>query len=355
MDLEKRKKDIREYIRNNPHTTFREIKKDLHTKINKVYSRGMAEAFEDAGVPIPRTLKYKTKDEKKQILINYIRENPKVGGHIIRKETKINFLSIFKNTEEMFEAANVAYPRKDFRNLINRKIKTKRKQIIKAIKNNPLIGISEISNQLKVHPYRIFKNIKEIYKLANINYINRGDKRRIKKQRIVIEFIKRNPLATQREINKECNTHVQELFDRGIFEAYEKAGVQFPFERINLHGAAYNSIKKDAMKLEEEIGIKLSGYGKVNRLIKTKRGIADIILERKNKKAVIEVKNYKSHQISFSQIKQVNKYLEDINSNIGFLICLKKPKKDTFLIGSNKIFILLVTEVNKIPNIMDLW
>ena len=91
----------------------------------------------------------------------------------------------------------------------------------------------------------------------------------------------------------------------------------------------------------------------MNTLVKTKRGIADIVLERKDQKVVIELKNYKCHEISISQVKQLNKYLEDIGSNIGLLICLKKPKKDTFLMGENKIFILAESELSKIPELVD--
>lgn len=89
-------------------------------------------------------------------------------------------------------------------------------------------------------------------------------------------------------------------------------------------------------------------------MVRTKRGFADIILERKGKKVAIEVKNYRIHEISISQVKQLNKYLEDIGINLGFLVCLKKPKKDSFLIGKNKIIILTDLELFKIPKLIDL-
>lgn len=98
--------------------------------------------------------------------------------------------------------------------------------------------------------------------------------------------------------------------------------------------------------------IRLSGFGTVNQLVKTKRGVADIILERKDKKIVIEIKDYQLKEISISQVNQLNKYLEDINSDIGILICHKKPKKDKFLIGKNTIFVLEEKELNKIPEIL---
>ncbi len=353
-DLEKRKEIVIEYIKNNPTATFREIKEKLHIKINKVYAGGMDEAYEDAGVIKPRTLKFKTKEEKRNILIDYIRKNPKVGGQTIIKDTKINIFSVFNNTREMFKAASIPYHREELRLLMLREREQRKKEMINVIKNNPYMGIEEVGRIVKTHPYAIFKDVKEMYRLAGINYLGKSIKIKIKKQKDVIDYIKKNPFATQREINNACKTHVQLTFDKGIFEAYEKAEVLFPFERLKLHGTTIKKIKDEAKLFEEEIAKKLSGYGTVNRLVRTKRGFADIILERKGKKVAIELKNYKIHEISISQIKQLNKYLEDININLGFLVCLKKPKRDMFLMGENKIFVLLDSELSKIPTIMDL-
>lgn len=57
--------------------------------------------------------------------------------------------------------------------------------------------------------------------------------------------------------------------------------------------------------------------------------------------------------ILISQIRQLNKYLEGINSQLGILICHYKPKKDKFKIGKNKIFVLEKQELNKIPEIIE--
>lgn len=351
--MENRKKKIREFIIENPRATSKDIKEKLHIKIMKVYAGGMAEAFQDAGVSAPRTFKRKTFEEKKKILIDFVRANPNAGGHVIRKETKIDFLTVFKNTEQLFQAANVPYRKKN--NLLFKNRSQERKQVlIDAIRKNPFIGVNELMKSTRVSIYRHFGSVVDLYNEANVPYFGKGIRKRNFKQGLVIEFIKNNNFATQREINKVCNTHVQILFKEGIFEAYEKAGIPFPFERIKLHGVTIGNIKNQASIFEEEIAKKLGGYGRVNRLVKTKRGFADVILERNDKKVVVEIKNYKSHEISISQIKQLNKYLEDIGSNLGFLICLKKPRRDSFLMGENKIFVLMDSELSKIPEIMDL-
>ena len=347
------KEKIREFIRKNHTSTYKEIRKNLHLKVERIYSGGMDEAFKDAGINPPRTFKRKSKEERRKIIIDYIKKHPKAGGHTIKKDTKINFQAIFKDTKEAFEAAGIPYLREERNILRKRTREDKQKEIIKLVKNKPEITLQDISQELKINPYKIFKNFKEIYNQAGIENISKGRKRAIKKRKLIIGFIKKNHFATQREINKQCKTKVQELFNAGIFEAYKEAGIQFPFERLNFHGSAIKSIKQKADDFEKEIAQKLSGYGRVNRLIKTKRGIADIIFERKGKKVVFEIKDYNVHEISISQIRQLNKYLEDIGCNLGILVCHKKPKKDSFLIGNNQIIILEDYELFKIPDIVD--
>lgn len=354
LDIGKKREILLRFIRNNPNATYKSIRESTKLHPERIFG-SLEEAFKAAEINPPRTFKRMTKDEKRQIIINYIKKNPNAGGQTITKDTKINFLSVFKDTKEAFKAANVFYPRENFIELIKRDANERRQKIIKLLRENPLMSFCKIGKLTNTRPHSLFKNTREIYNSAGLPFFSKGDKRRINKQNLVIDYIKKNNLATQREINFACKTKVQELFKRGIFKAYEKAGILFPYERLKLHGTALKEIKDSAVKFEEDIARKLFGYGNVNRLVKTKRGIADIILERRSKKSVIEVKNYLTHEISISQIKQLNKYLEDINSNLGFLVCLKKPKKDNFLIGENRIFVILESELSKIPEIMDLW
>ncbi|MEK6895791.1 MAG: hypothetical protein AABX48_04700 [Nanoarchaeota archaeon] len=347
-----KKEVILEFIKKNPNATYKKIRETTKLHPERIF-KSLKEAFQEAGVNPPRSFDIKTREQKRQIILDFIKKNPNVGGQIIRKQLKINFSTIFSSIEEAYNLAKVDYPRKRINDLRNRSRKEREEQIINLVKSNHLISIQEIANKTNTQPYHLFKNISEIYKKAGVKKIRGFDKRTIKKQNNIIEFIKKNPLATQREINKSCNTHVQKSFKRGIFEAYERANVKFPYERLKLYGVEIKEIRERSKNFEEEISIKLSGYGIINRLVKTKRGFADVIFERKNLKAIIEIKNYENKEISLSQVKQLNKYLEDCSCNLGFLICPQKPKKDKFLIGQNRIFILNVEELKKIPEIMD--
>ena len=171
-NLDTKKKKIRRFIRAYPTTTYKEIKKVLHIKLEKVYAGGIREAFSDARIGPPRNFKRMSKEEKKDIIINYIRKNQTVGGHKIRKDTKINFLSIFKNTEEAYNVAGIKYPRKDFVRLIKRQAETKRMKILQLLRENPLLSLDVIGKLTKCHPYSLFLNTKQIYEKAGIGSKN---------------------------------------------------------------------------------------------------------------------------------------------------------------------------------------
>tara|TARA_Y100000310_G_C20697227_1_gene826557 strand:- start:3312 stop:4382 length:1071 start_codon:yes stop_codon:yes gene_type:complete len=352
-DVQKKRKLVLSFIRKNPKATYKDIRKETKLHPERLFEKGMAEAFEEAGIKPPRTFTTKSIDEKKKILIDYVRKNPRAGGQKISKDTKINFLRLFKSTKNLFLAAGILYPRDERRKLILRKDADRRAEIIKLVRENPLITITELMKETRISPYKIFDTFSEIYEAAGLDPIVKTGKWAEKKKNIVVDFIKENPTATQREININCNTHVQRIFAKGIFEAYEKAGVNYPFERLKLYGTARKEIKDRAEKFEQEVASKLSGFGNVNRLVKTKRGFADIILERKGKKYVVEVKDYQAKEISISQIKQLNKYLQDLECDTGILICRNKPRKDRFLMGENRIFILDDSEIRELPNLID--
>jgi len=350
-DIEYRKKMVRKFIIKNPNTTHEEIKKKLHTKIERLYEGRMEEAFRDAGVKSPRTLRKKSAKENRKIIIDLIRKNPGIGGRDISIKTGINVCSVFDGIQKAYGAAGIDYPRKKS---YDRTPDEKREEIISLIKKNPLISTNEIIEKSGTLPHRLFKNIGEVYRAAGIKKIPGQIKRTLNIRNRIVKYIVERPLATQREINVACKTHVQEIFKGGIFEAYKLAKVKFPYERLKLYGVGLKEIRKRAKDFEDEIAVKLSGFGLVNRLVRIKRGVADIVFERKNKKVIIEVKDYCAKDISCGQINQLKKYLEDFDCDMGFLICHKKPKKNKFLIGKSKIYVLEDSELKEIPKIMGL-
>ena len=59
-ELEEKRGKVRRFIKANPKTTAREIKKRLGIKVEKAYLEGMREAFENANIKSLRNFKRKT-------------------------------------------------------------------------------------------------------------------------------------------------------------------------------------------------------------------------------------------------------------------------------------------------------
>ena len=360
--LEENRRIIINYIKEHPNTSSHKILKN--TKVNpSTFFNSIKDAFDVADIVYTRDIKKVSNNNLVKKVItkrSSIPKNKKINFHSKqfklknkkKKDKKIKPREFIKDTKKFYAQRKAVILRNKQIRIINRE--NKKKEIIELIKEDSLITIPEIMEKTKTHIDFYFKNMKEIYDKAGIKFIDGHKKQKLRKIRLVINYIKRNNLATQKEINWACKTHVQEIFNKGIFEAYKMAGIDFPYDRLRLYGTATKKIRKRSENFENLISTKLKGYGKVNRLVRTKRGIADIIFERKDKKAIIEVKDYQAKDISISQVNQLLKYLEDCNCNLGILICHKKPKKDKFLIGNNKIFVIEKTELNRIPEIMGL-
>ena len=219
--------------------------------------------------------------------------------------------------------------------------------IIETIKRNPLITQVELDKTFHTNIAKLFGNFKKLCEIAGVKYL-RYKKRRLKKQLEIIKYIKDNPNATQWEINKNCKTHVQEIFDGGIKEAYKLAGIEYPKSRRKIYGAVKEEIRKRSFEFEEEIFGILEKLGTVRKHIKTMHGVIDAVLTIGKSSFVVEIKDYQSKTISKSEIKQVEKYLNDLNYSKGLIICSTKNfHKNKIIIGQHKIWIVSKGELSK--------
>ena len=109
--LEERRKEIVKFIKKNPNATYRILKKKLKLNPGRAF-KSLERAYEEAGVIPKRSFKIKSEEEKKKIIIDYIRKHPRVGGHTIIKDTKINFSILFNSIRDAYKEAGVEYPRK---------------------------------------------------------------------------------------------------------------------------------------------------------------------------------------------------------------------------------------------------
>lgn len=328
-NLKGKQNEVILYIKTHKTATTKEIKIRTGIKVEKAFKHGIREAYRLASVELPERFLKRNKDSCKKLAISYVKKNPNCTVNEIHLKLKINVWRLFGGIKNLFKEAKVPYPRK-------KKYEKLRKKVINLIKENPYFTSQEIYEKIGVNIYNIFKNMQEVYELAGLKPVSFRKKRKIKKQNEVISYIIKHPEATQWQINKNCKTHVQELFDGGIREVFQKAGVEYPESRRILYGTVKFSIKRRSLIFQRRVVNLLKRFGKVKEQVRTKNGRVDVVFHYKEQIIPIEIKDYRSKPISKSEMKQIEKYLNDLNCKFGIIISSKGRKKE-FKLGSNKI------------------
>jgi len=162
------KEKIIEFIKNNPSATYKDIRKNTKLHPERIFKGGMAEIYREANIKSPRNFERNTK-----------KKYPRAGLQTILKETKRNPSNFFKNIKEAYHLAGIEYPRKQ---TYSKTPDEKKEIIIKLIKENPEITWSEIEKITKIRSiHKLFKNFEDIYKKAGIKKITFREKIRIEK------------------------------------------------------------------------------------------------------------------------------------------------------------------------------
>jgi len=327
------------YLKKHPNATIKDIQRGTRLHVER-YFPSIKTVYKLANLTLPNRLKRRSLAEQKREIINLIRKKPGISITEISSKTGICIGRIFGSIKKAYALAGVEYSKKP-KHVVQR-------NIVKYIQKNNLATHYEINNALKCSLYKNFKSLRHAYKIAGVKYFNQQQKRTIKKRLEIINFIKHNQRATQRDVNSACKTKVQETFNGGIREAYEKAGVSYDIIRRNIHGAALSQIRESATSLESKI-VKILrknfGLNSVLEQVKINNCRIDIVLELNSKKFVIEVKDYRAKPICISEIKQVNRYLTITGATVGIIITTKRlNNKDNI----NGIKIFEVAEIDKL-------
>ena len=340
-NLAKKREIVRNYIKLHPATTATEIKKVIGIKVEKTYKNGIGEAYKDSKVKLPPHLMKRSVNKRKQLVISFIKKHPNATITEIEKSLSVKVSILFGGIKNAFRTAKIPYPDR-FED-----VTISKNQIIKLIKKDPLITSYEINEKLGVDVYSLFDNLEAAYKLAGTKWISFRKKRKLRKQREIKNYIKKHLNVTQWEINKSCKTHVQDIFKGGIKEAFREARLKYPANR-RIYGTAKTSVKKRAIKFQNDVINILKRFGDVKSQIKTKSGIVDATLKTESGILAIEIKNYNSKPISYSEIKQLDKYLNDLKCRNGVIICkMKNRGENKFKMGSHKIMIRTKDEILK--------
>ncbi len=283
----------------------------------------------------------RTREECRKLVIEYIKSNPTVTVDILEREIGVNISKLFGGIKNAFLEASIPYNRVLSNSAFN---KTVLQDIIRDFKRSPLLTLEELQTKYKFGFYKHFKSFKGFCRKYNLLFISRHDKRTIKIQSKVIDYIKSHSDATQWEINRDCHTHVQKTFKGGIIEAYKKANVSYPFNRRKIYGCSDSRIRQRAIKFENTIFRKLEKLGRLERYVKTRNGIVDAVLET-DRKFIVEIKNYLAKPISNHEVRQLLNYMKALECKNGIIISSKKNNRNQYNIDGYNILVLTRNEL----------
>ncbi len=205
----------------------------------------------------------------------------------------------------------------------------KRKIICEFIRNNPDCTCKQIKKATKLKIERVYPSLRDAYKEVGIDLPKSLTRRNRDKQiNEVLNYIRKCPGCTIPEIRKSINVNVARLF-KNIKSAYNLAGIDYPKREVTL-GVADPEVVKRCLRFEKEIISLLSILGDVRPKVRCVSGIIDCLFHYNNQDYVVKVKDFRSrNNITMSQIKQLVRYLQELNIKKGIIVCPKEsfPKR----------------------------
>ena len=231
------------------------------------------------------------------------------------------------------------------------RLNKKREIVRQYIHNNANCTYRDIKRDTKIKIERIYRNMKEAYKDANVKLSKNLTKRNIGEQkRDVLSFIKNNPVCTVTEIKNKTKVNVHRVLG-SIVTAYEAAGIKYPEKEVT-SGVMNPFVLERCNKFEKRIIKLLGNLGEIKPKVRTTAGITDCLFKYNNEVFVVEIKDFRGkNNITMFEIKQLVKYMRALNHKKGLLICPKGsfPKRK----NSRKLYI--DDQIIKILSEEDLW
>ncbi len=291
-----------------------------------------------------------SREEKIKMLLDYARECHKNGykptKRGIRKNFHVEIYNYFKNIADYHRKAGITvslrnYPKEEARRLIIEFLKNKAKDGI-------YLNRKEIEQALKIHLAAYFKNLKDIYENANVDYSlvlrqitkkilssHTYSKEEIDRQKQLIRnFIKtsvaKSFYPSVQHIQKNLNLSFYNLYN-DIFEAYKDAEVEYERPSPIILGKKKEKIftkivKELLIKMDFKIlRVSIESLTNFNRY-------ADMTIEDKNeKKYLVEIKAYrKDYSIAQKEFEQLSDYLKKENISNGIFITTSSTKRCGF-------------------------
>jgi hypothetical protein len=252
------------------------------------------------------------KNKKVQMLLDYAKECYKQGHKPTKKEIRLKFhleiYNYFKNIGDYHKKAGIAislrnYPKDKAKELIINYLKEKAVQGVYPTRK-------EIEKELKIHFSSYFKDLKELYDLAEIKY--ELIQNRIKEKTVMPHTYNKETLQKQREsiesfikekvkegiypsvnyLQKKLNLAFYNLYNN-IFEAYKNAGVDY--ERISpiILGKKKEQVFTQIVKgLLQKMGFTIQRVS-IESETNFNRNADMVVLDKDGNKTLVEIKAYR--------------------------------------------------------------
>lgn len=221
------------------------------------------------------------------------------------------------------------------------------------VRQHPSCTDRDIRRDLKMKAENTHGSMRKAYAAAGILFSKHLRKRSPAQQRQeAIDFIRCHPGCTVTEIRDNVRVCIPRVFG-SIAAAYRLAGIKYTPKTID-HGVRSLFVVTRSHSYEREVLRTLGQYGTIISHVRCTAGIADAVFIRDGQQVVIEVKDFRArNNITMSQIKQLDAYMNTLQIRRGLLICpeesfpVKKNTRDITL-GKNYIKIVSLDEVKKI-------
>ncbi|MFH0875670.1 MAG: restriction endonuclease [archaeon] len=291
-----------------------------------------------------------SKDEKIRMLLEYARECYKKGHKPskgeIRRKFNLEIYNYFKNIADYHEKAGIKlslrnYPKEKAKEVIISCLQDKAKEEIYPNRK-------EIEKTLNIHFSTYFKNLKELYDSAKIDYYlaQREIKTKVSaphthsydtlnnQKNFIRKFIQENVskgiYPSVQHIQKELNLSFYNLYN-DIFEAYEDAGISYNRVSPIILGKKKEEIFTKIIKeLLQKIGFTIKRIS-IESEINFNRHADMIIEDKQGRVYLVEIKAYrKDYYISKREFEQLLKYLIKEKISNGIFITTSNAKRCSF-------------------------
>lgn len=111
MELEEKKEKVRNYLTQHPNATCRQIRDNIGLRLERIYTNGncVKQAYLDANIPFSKALSKRTKQQMKEQVIQYIKNNKNANTVSIQRDLRINIPRVFGTIKEAYKNAGKEY------------------------------------------------------------------------------------------------------------------------------------------------------------------------------------------------------------------------------------------------------